>query len=447
MGRIDETFVTLDYDTLFTKFDDSRCRTAFLSERDIVTLLTCARLVTWPSRWVGGNSSYPFPGNQLRHLGRVADLAEAIQFGECLQARLTEAMSGCMVEGFQEIATALTKLADAQLIAANKSCCGAAGTPGGPGSGGAGTTPPLPSDGAGSEANSDPPPEGYDTWQEFYDDKCRKAAWITGNISHDITTFTTLQLIGASVVEAAAFLIPLMLDPIPGDEVLVLVGILVATAKYGSDTIALLHAAYEDVKSQVQCALFLALDTDTARNNAVDIVMEEVNSETTDQIKLTYASMILPYLFSNSALNPLFTKDTTRNYPDADCSSCGETSNCVSTIDLHPQGGNAVIEYDYINPFTNVRTIQVHAALEGSVYVAYLRANVSEHCQVHCNSVTVYRGTWTPTPSGLYGYFAENWDDPSAEEVHAPSEFVATGNYWVFYSVSDFGVTVQYSQA
>lgn len=97
---IDETFLRLDFDNLWERFDDSEHLIACLAERDIAIILSCLRYTLWSSRWFDSDNRL------LRDVGRDTDLETALTYAEQLQGRLLMACS--LSSDLQAIATAIT---------------------------------------------------------------------------------------------------------------------------------------------------------------------------------------------------------------------------------------------------------------------------------------------------------------------------------------------------
>src|SRR3990172_7580833 len=113
MGKaIDETFLRLEFDSLWDRFADDQCYLVTLSQRDISVLVSCLRYTVWPSRWFDSG------GKLLRDVGRLPDLETALTYSENLKARIIMACN--FDESLARIATALESLPGAIAAA---SCC------------------------------------------------------------------------------------------------------------------------------------------------------------------------------------------------------------------------------------------------------------------------------------------------------------------------------------
>jgi hypothetical protein len=113
MGKaIDETFLRMEFDTLWDGFADDQCYIVSLSQRDISVILSCLRFTAWPSRWFDDGTRL------LRDVGRLSDLETALTYSENLKARIIMACN--FDESLARIAAALESLPGAIAAA---SCC------------------------------------------------------------------------------------------------------------------------------------------------------------------------------------------------------------------------------------------------------------------------------------------------------------------------------------
>lgn len=217
------------------------------------------------------------------------------------------------------LAAAITYLADKLY---DKSCCSTTpGSYGGPGSFGAGTTGPT-------ELLDDPgetPPDGFDTIAEYRVYKCAVATKIANDIASDIEKISTIQLVGITIAGLLPTLAILLLDPIPGDEIMALAAILIGVGKYGSDTLDAMSNAANNAIDDVICALFNADGAEGAKTDALDILNTAMESETADTVKRAYADQIFSYMLNYFSLNRLFERDEiAATYPVGNCSDCIE---------------------------------------------------------------------------------------------------------------------------
>lgn len=338
MARQDETFIQFNFDELWTRYSDDNCVVVCFSERDICILLSALRFADWPSRWVGdvaspGSTAYPF--NLLTNTGRGADFIEAINHIETLRGVLL--MASCLDIG-ADIKAGLETLAAAVISMGqdiyNKPCCGdtvnvsvvAGATEGGNVL--YGTQEGLSATG---DPETDPPPDGFDTWEEYFTHKCQAANFLFDAIVNSLRNLGFVSLVnvvgGSAVVGAAlaGFL------AVPGGAIALIVGgILVLGAAVG--VLTEIADELEDNRSDFVCDLYRA---DSA-SSAADVVAGYVDEALA---ALAVASSLHPtirtialLLASTDALNKLFDATLTMSYPDADCSACEDYEECIDNL-------------------------------------------------------------------------------------------------------------------
>lgn len=220
-----------------------------------------------------------------------------------------------------------TILADAIRYLADKlssqACCNSPGTYGGTGTGGTGTTAESPIPDYDPEGN---PPEGYETWDAYYTDVCKKAWWLVNTVNDDLGRMGTLQLIGATVLAVLPGLGVLLLDPIPGDELFLLAALLIAIANYGASLLDDMRDSWYGARGDIACAIYSSLGPEAAKAAAIEAFMTAYEAETTDPLALAYAEQLAGYLLSWDGLNRVYEYQSGMVYPagETDCTECDE---------------------------------------------------------------------------------------------------------------------------
>lgn len=206
-------------------------------------------------------------------------------------------------------------------------CCGA-------GSFGAGEAEPPASTNQDDEEDF---PPGFDTYAEYRAYKCDIANRIIQGIQTDIDWIEggTLLTLTFSIFVAT------LLTPIPGDEILALVGFVVALLLQGVlvATAAAVSTEIDDSRQELVCLLYDALDAEQAKQDVTDFMTSALSST---QMAL-FAS-----LWGFASVNSLFFKDVLlESSPlpgDVECTACGsecdlaiptagdETTNGIFTI-------------------------------------------------------------------------------------------------------------------
>lgn len=236
-----------------------------------------------------------------------------------------------------ELGLGLQAIADA---IAGKQCgctvncyCGSGGVSGGSGGATTGQAPIDPYDPQGD------PPAGYDSWQEYYDDVCAKATWLINTINDDLGRMSTIQWAIATVATVAPALLALLLDPIPGDEIFALAGILIAIAAYGSSTLTTVKGSFNDAIPSLICALFTATGPEDGKSAALAAFREQIEGDTADPIIVEYGVQAIGIMLSWAGLNKVYSKQTDRTYPAGDCSECGEEEEFYISVDIGTEIG------------------------------------------------------------------------------------------------------------
>lgn len=304
MVRLRDNIVTFDFDTLWTDFSDTACELVALSERDVSILLSSLRVAKWGTRWLAGDLL-------LRDISRGDDLETALTYVETLERKLL--MTGCL-EGLIDTLSAInTTLAG---LSSGVGC--------GCGSGGAGSSDVPASSvapGPPGERSGDPP-EGFDTWSEYETYKCKVATWIVEAIQSDLDWFE----VGNIVALTAAGLAVGLVTPVPGDELLLLLGFLLALAAQEvlGEAIDEMQAAMVADYDDYVCALYNAGDVATAKANWEAVVDTSIDGQT-EAFYAFICKAILNGFATNTLLNKLVEDDTALDLheTEGDCSSCG----------------------------------------------------------------------------------------------------------------------------
>jgi hypothetical protein len=171
------------------------------------------------------------------------------------------------------------------------------------------------------------PPEGFDSWEEYYTHKCQVANWLVDAAItelYQISTVSAIEKIAVSIALGA--ILTFYVGSIPGALLGALVGAVLA--------LNVAEVAIEDIadymtthREEYVCALY---NSETA-----EVAINEVGSkidETLEALALAAnvhwaVKLIAAFLFSTDAVNKLFDYGMTVYYPDADCSGCSDLCN------------------------------------------------------------------------------------------------------------------------
>ena len=305
--------IAYNFDALFSLPNDAG-HIICLSDRDVDILISSLRFAHWPTRWVDSDERV------LRDHGRVSDLYLANDYIAELEDRL---MGSCGVE----IRAGLEAVAAGIMALANKPCCNdqtiiniyQGTSPGGNQI--YGTQPPSTGNTTGLDPETDPPPEGYDTWEEYYADKCQKANYVADGLIGTVVNISVLSVVneiglGALLVAAAVGAVTLPLTAIP-----VIVGLLLAQTTILA-ALGLVGTYLVDHRSELVCGLFLSDNS----GDAVDFFAALIDEALAAVIVATELHpairTIALIVASTDAINKLWDATVKVEYAGADCSGC-----------------------------------------------------------------------------------------------------------------------------
>lgn len=336
-----ENKLFLDYDYFWEEFGTSGVGIYALNGRDIAILLSAIKYASWPSRWTDSG------GYLLRAQGRTNDLLSAVEYIEQLENRLMTDFTSEIGAGLQAIANAI----------ASKNCgcvvncyCGGSGS----GTGGAGQSSEPP---AGEYDQEGEPPGGYESWQEYHTDVCAKATWLLSTIQTDLQNYSLVQWGGATLVATVPIILALTLDPIPGDEIFLLVGILIAIAAYGSTTLTTVKGSFIDGYGDMLCALYNANGSEAGKEAALAAFRSQIEGDTSDPIVVEYGVQVVGIMLSWDGLNRVYTKQEGVSYPPGDCSECGEGEPYFIRVDVGTEIGRGE---DDIGAYIDVQMVAAY---------------------------------------------------------------------------------------
>lgn len=338
MGEdFNETKLYLDYDDLWNSYSDDKCILLCFSQRDITVLLAGLRYAEYSTRWLDSD------GRRLRDTGRLADLVTAINYIKDLERRL---MADCGTQ-FLEGLTVLGESIKAGLIAlANKPCCPTSVNVNivqGSTEGGNTTYGTKPHTGQGN-AETDPPPDGFETWEQFNTYKCQAANWVADSLIATYRNLGVLQLstiaIGSVAVGAA---LGGLITFIPPAAIVLLIGGLVGLGI----SLTVVNAVGDwlsDHRDDVVCMLYGSGSTTAAIDGFWGLVNEALEEITVAASVVSWVKQVTLALLTTDLLETLFTNSLQANYPDADCSNCDDIQECV-LLDFADSETNGFIDF------------------------------------------------------------------------------------------------------
>lgn len=239
---------------------------------------------------------------------------------------LRRCIMACDDAGLLAIAGALNNLADATLAAgnaqagSNSGCCI-------PGAGGAGQSGPpfdpveIVDPGAGD------PPEGFESWEQYFANKCAVADYLVTRVVANVNNMKLINLVGLTVTSIIPILIGLLLDPIPGDEIAVIGGLLLATLAFGTAILDSAGDTLADYFDDLKCALYEAPSPEAAES-AFESTFADGYDAGFPSVPYGFSvKYMINSLMGSAQVNMLFTLQTALNLPEADCSGCEQ---CVT---------------------------------------------------------------------------------------------------------------------
>lgn len=240
-----------------------------------------------------------------------------------------------LVSAFNDIALALRYLADRQFA---KPCCGG-GAPGtvGEGSGGAGPSQPPFNPSTPGNPDVDPPPDGFDSWEDFFTQKCAVAIDIVETLEDDLGEMA-LWLFGGLTIESLAALITITIaTPIPFDDIIVISGLLLSVAAtiVTTSSLDIINNHEEDFK----CALYNGSNSQSSRLLFLSAFSSFVADSGTEPVTAFAMQTLMGYMVGSSVTNRLYVKDLTRTWSGGDCSDCVP---CCFEFQIGLQGWSAV---------------------------------------------------------------------------------------------------------
>jgi hypothetical protein len=267
---------------------------------------------------------------------------------------------------FSEIQAGLEAIAASLQSLANNSCCGQGA--GQFGTGGSGSTQEPPSEvetGTPGEHTGDPP-AGFDTWQDYDDYKCAVATWIIDQMIGDLQNASFLQFASGMTLETVATLIAAaIISPIPGDEVILVAGLILSAIALGIVSLLFdqLADALSEVRDDLVCDLFIGSSVSVAAVNAQETIDAACDANM-DDVTAGFCKNIASAWLSNDNLNRLFVKDGSRSYPVGDCGDCDAHEDCQQCADWIVAPGAGTLLLDEWNEDGN-REMTVQAEANG----------------------------------------------------------------------------------
>jgi len=304
----------------------------------------CCYAVQWPDspQWLAilrGVLVLPGRGRFWdEHTGNIISACDVVRATYDNNLHLEGVIMACNDPGLALVAIALEKIANS--MAANGSnCCD------GRGSGGATANEPPFNPTEEIDPGVDPPPDGFESWEQFYANKCSVAFAIISKLEGDLGTLAIIQWGSAGAEAITASLLILLVTPIPAAAVIALVFFLLTVSAVVISTTAL--SIIIDNEQELICALYSGTSSQSSR----DLFLAEFDSLATsaiaDPVERFAAETLIRYMIGAAATNQLYAAETTLILAEQDCQFChGSCTDCIRRYD---KDGNPM---DYYNvPF------------------------------------------------------------------------------------------------
>lgn len=280
----------------------------------------CRYAICWPNspQWLAvlrGVLTLPARGRFWdEHTGSILGAQSVIRETFDYNLHLRGVIMACEDPGLNQIAIALTRIATA--LASGANCCERQG------GGGAGTTAPPFDETIEGDPNTDPPPTGFDTWEEFNAQKCAIAWNIVETLQGDLGEMAILNFGGVSLSSLAALLAIAFVTPIPFDDVIAIAGLLLTVVAEIIITTAL--SLVNDNEEDLVCELYSGASSADSRTLYLAKFSEFVASGVSDPIEAFAINALMSYMVGSSVTNRLYTKDLTRIWGERDCTNCAD---------------------------------------------------------------------------------------------------------------------------
>lgn len=301
----------------------------------------CCYSIQWPNspQWLAVLRGVLVSASRGRHwaenTGNIIEAQGVIKFTLDHNLLLEECIVSCNDSGLSEIAAALRILANAQ-------CCGS-GPLGGVGSGGAtGEMPPL-LDIEQGDPLTDPPPDGYEDWEDFFNQKCGVANNILGQFENSLEAISIISL-GTLGLDALAFTLSIVITlTVPPATIIAIAAFLIGA--YGAMIVSTLLSIISANKEDLVCELYNGTSPQSSLDNFHTLLGALIDSDVSDPVQNAAAKQVAHYFINNSVVNPLYEKDLTKVWGTQDCSACGEEL-CGQCMDRISGAGAVVSQYD-----------------------------------------------------------------------------------------------------
>lgn len=283
----------------------------------------CKYSICWPNspQWeavLRGVLTLPARGRHWQETtGTITEAQSVIRETFDYNLHLRGCLMACDDAGLLAIATALEKLARNQ-------CCagGAGGTSGG--SGGAGATQEELLDTVQGDPETEEPPEGFETWEEFFNDKCAVAHDTISKLQQSLLQMGTINL-GVMTLDAVSIALTIIITlAMPASAIIAAAALLIAIG--GEIVLVTLLSIVNDNEQELICSLYEGDSASGSLDLFHTLLGGFVDSGVSDPIENFAIKQFAKYMVGNEEANRLYRKDLTRVWGTMDCTDCGPCS-------------------------------------------------------------------------------------------------------------------------
>jgi hypothetical protein len=281
----------------------------------------CRYAVCWPNseQWLAvlrGVLSLPARGRFWdEHTGTVTTAQQIIRETFDTNLHLKEVIMACGDEGLGEIAAALRLLA---ISNGSGSCCDR------PGSGGQGQIAPPFDPIETGDPETEPPPEGFESWEEFFHDKCAIAWHIIETLENDLGEMIIINVSTGTLSGLGSLIAITIVTPIPFDDIIAIAAFLISLGN--TIIVATCLDIINNNEEALVCELYRGNSASESFDLFIDKFSELVDSGVSDPIENFAAKTFMKYMMGSPVTNQLYTKDNTRNWTTRNCTLCEDCS-------------------------------------------------------------------------------------------------------------------------
>lgn len=194
-------------------------------------------------------------------------------------------------------------------------CCGGS-------TGGAGMYPPNPGgvDTTDSDPATDPPPEGYDSWEQYETQRCGVATQIMEDLQTSLGQMTIIVVSGLSVEALVELLIVTLTLTISTAGLVAIAGLLLTIGATVICATAL--SLVNDNFAELVCALLDGTNSQTSRASFLAKWYEIVDDAAIDPIEGFAIKQLIEYMVGNEEINRMYTPNSAIDYSGYSCPGC-----------------------------------------------------------------------------------------------------------------------------